>query len=188
MTKEPKQDEIWWRWNMVPHSLFGIRVFVQQSKIQLVSQTEPKFLCKRMLSLTLSKYAHKHMHSHVLTYTERPKADMWIQSCELEIQFYCMPQEIRFLFAFTIHITARATAIAPCTPSHKFNVVSLRQMLRRKKAPIIAIYKLFWGAGSSAKQPQPWIFQHTNKSIISRTTAIQFPMQHYPPTRHNFCN
>ena len=32
----------WWqrsqnKWNMAPHSLFGIRVFVQQSKIQLVS-------------------------------------------------------------------------------------------------------------------------------------------------------
>ncbi len=43
-------------------------------------------------------------------------------------------------------------------------------------------------AGSSATQPQPWIFRHTTKSIISRMTAILFPMQHYPPTRHKFCN
>ncbi len=61
---------------MAPRSLFGIRVFVQQSKIQLISQTEPKFLFKRMLSLALWKYGHKQMHSHVLTYMERPKADI----------------------------------------------------------------------------------------------------------------
>ena len=67
MPKEPT------RLNMAPRSLFGMRVFVQRSKIQLVSQTEPKFLCERkflyqmMLSLTLWKYGHEQMHSHVLT-------------------------------------------------------------------------------------------------------------------------
>ena len=57
MPKEPTRS------NMAPRSLFGIRVFVQRSKIQHVSQTEPKFLCERMLSLTLWKYSHKQMHS-----------------------------------------------------------------------------------------------------------------------------
>ena len=65
MPKEPTRS------NMAPHSLFGIRVFVQQSKIQLVSQKEPKFLCGRMLGLTLWKYSHKRMHSHVLTWKGR---------------------------------------------------------------------------------------------------------------------
>ena len=41
---------------------------------------------------------------------------------------------------------------------------------------------------SIIKKVQPWIFRHTMKSIISRTTAIQFPTQPYPPTRHIFCN
>ena len=40
---------------------------------------------------------------------------------------------------------------------------------------------------SFIKKVQPWIFLHTAKSIISRTTAIQ-PMQHYPPTCHILCN
>ena len=41
---------------------------VPRSKIQLVSQIESKFLCQRMLSLTLWNYGHKQMHSHVLTW------------------------------------------------------------------------------------------------------------------------
>ena len=65
MPKEPTRS------NMAPRSLFGIRVFVQRSKIQHVSQTEPKFLCKRMLSLTLWKYGHNQMHLHVLAWKGR---------------------------------------------------------------------------------------------------------------------
>ena len=68
MPKEPTRS------NMAPRSLFGIRVFVQRSKIQLVSQTEPKFLCERMLTITLWKYGHKRMHSHVLTWKGRRQA------------------------------------------------------------------------------------------------------------------
>ncbi len=60
-------------------------------------------------------------------------------------------------------------------------------MRSRGRSQIVCL-SLFWGAGLSATQPQPWIFWHTTKSIISRTTAIQFPTQHYPPTLHNFCN
>ena len=65
MPKEPTRS------NMAPRSLFGIRVLVQRSKIQLVSQKEPKFLCGKMLGLTFWKYSHKRMHSHVLTWKGR---------------------------------------------------------------------------------------------------------------------
>ncbi len=48
---------------------------------------------------------------------------------------------------------------------------------------LFKILRLLFPCGRlSATQPQPWIFQHTTKLIISWTTAIQLLEQHHPHT------
>ena len=151
MPKEPT------RLNMAPRFLFGMRVFVQRSNIQLVSQTEPKFLCKRMLSLTLWKYGHKQMHSYVLTWKGRRQTLFTTSPVSRKFNSIVLPYKTRLLFACTINITTRATAIAPCVPSQMFNIVTSRQMLRCKSTFHSNNNGIQAGAGSECNEGQDHI-------------------------------
>ena len=94
--------------------------------------------------------------------------------------------------------------------NHEFSDTLINQLfqeqqlsnLRRNTIPPLAIiFAINWSVGywwrrsgywkkstfqlfpSIITNVQPWLFRHTAKSILSSTTAIQFPTQHYPPTR-----